>query len=91
MSNPTNHICNNTQDDVTITADNRRSTEPGYNMANHIQDENIPPTSITMGIFDSGATGHFLQDNAPVTNKRVAQNPIHITLLDGNKIKSTHA
>jgi hypothetical protein len=43
-----------------------------------------------MGISDSGATGHFLQHDAPVTNKQAAVNPIKITLPDGNKIQSTH-
>jgi hypothetical protein len=43
-----------------------------------------------MGISDSGATGHFLQADAPVTNTQIAHNPIQITLPDGNTIQSTH-
>jgi hypothetical protein len=91
MSNPNNHSSNHAQeDDVTVTTDNRSSPEPNFNTANHIHDENIPPKNITMGISDSGATGHFLQHDAPVINKQVAKHPIHITLPDGNKIRSTH-
>jgi hypothetical protein len=91
MSNPTTHLSNHaTDDDITVMANNRSSEETQHNEANHSNAENIPPTTITMGISDSGATGHFLQADAPVTNKQVAINPIRITLPDGNKILSSH-
>ena len=35
-------------------------------------------------IFDSGNTGHFLAPEAPYVNKRIATNPIHITLPDSS-------
>ena len=58
MSNPTqhfnNHITNNrgnntVDDDATISTNNHSNTYT------------LPPKTITMGISDSGATGHFLQ------------------------------
>ena len=41
-------------------------------------------------ISDSGATGHFLVENAPATNICPASKPITITLPNGKTIKSTH-
>ena len=68
MSNPTRP--NNTNaDDITVNANNRSTTQQYNDFANHSQNENLPPTTITMGISDSGATGHFLKNDAPVTNK----------------------
>lgn len=92
MSNPTiRHISNHaTADDITITANNHSSSKTPHYAANHSNAESIPPATITMGISDSGATGHFLQADAPVTNKQIATNPIRITLPDGNKIQSSH-
>ena len=46
--------------------------------------------SVKHAISDSGATGHFLVENAPVTNKHPAINQITITLSNGKSIKSTH-
>jgi len=46
--------------------------------------------SVKHAISDSGATGHFLVEDAPVVNKQVAANPISITLPNGKTIKSTH-
>jgi hypothetical protein len=91
MSNPTlNFSQPATDDDITVNASNRSDSQLPQNVANHSNAENHPPTTITMGISDSGATGHFLQKDAPVTNKQIAINPIKITLPDGNKITSTH-
>jgi hypothetical protein len=91
MSNPTpNRSYQATDDDHTVTTHNRSLAQHHHNVANHSNAENSPPASIEMGISDSGATGHFLKDDAPVTNKQVAQNPITITLPDGNHIRSTH-
>ena len=41
-------------------------------------------------ISDSGATGHFVVEGAPVINKQPATNPITITLPSGSTIRSTH-
>ena len=41
-------------------------------------------------ISDSGATGHFLVEGAPVTNLQVADNPISITILNDKSMTSTH-
>jgi hypothetical protein len=91
MSNPTTHLSNHiTNDDITITADNRSSTHEHQEVANHSDATNTPPTTITMGISDSGATGHFLQKDVHVTNKQIATKPIHITLPDGSKIQLSH-
>jgi hypothetical protein len=91
MSNPTiNRRHHTTEDDITVTASNCNTTNIPDDVANYRTAENIPPNNITMAISDSGATGHFLQDDAPVTNKQVAIHPIKITLPDGNKIQSTH-
>ncbi len=46
--------------------------------------------SVKHAISDSGATGHFLVENAPATNICPATNPITITLPNGKTIKSTH-
>ena len=42
------------------------------------------------GILDTGATAIFVMESAPVDNKRVAQQPLTISLPDGTKVKSTH-
>ena len=39
---------------------------------------------------DSGATGHFLVEGAPVKNTQISINPIRIKLPNGRYIKSTH-
>jgi hypothetical protein len=91
MSNPTTNLSfHATDDDITITTDNRSLAQSHQDVAYHSNAQNIIPKTIAMGISDSGATGHFLKDDAPVTNKQVARNPIKITLPDGNKIQSTH-
>ena len=41
-------------------------------------------------ISDSGATGHLLVEGAPVTNLQVADNPISVTIPNGNNMTSTH-
>jgi hypothetical protein len=41
-------------------------------------------------IADTGATAIFVMESAPVNNKRVAQQPLTISLPDGTKVKSTH-
>jgi hypothetical protein len=41
-------------------------------------------------IVDSGATAIFVMKSAPVNNKRVAQQPLTISLPDGTRVKSTH-
>lgn len=41
-------------------------------------------------ILDTGATAIFVMESAPVDNKRVAQQPLTISLPDGTKVKSTH-
>jgi hypothetical protein len=41
-------------------------------------------------IVDSGCTGHYLKVAAPVTNKKLAVTPIHVTLPDGASMQSTH-
>ncbi len=46
--------------------------------------------AVQWAISDSGATGHFLVENAPVTNKQVATHLITTTLPNGRSIKSTH-
>ena len=46
--------------------------------------------SVKHAISDSGATGHFLVENAPATNICPASKPITITLPNGKTIKSTH-
>ena len=46
--------------------------------------------AVKHAISDSGATGHFLAEGAPVINKRIADHPITITLPNGKVIQSTH-
>mgnify|MGYP007004165810 FL=1 len=46
--------------------------------------------NVAWAISDSGATGHFVVEGAPVINKQPATNPITITLPSGSTIQSTH-
>ena len=46
--------------------------------------------AVKYAISDSGATGHFIVEGAPVVNKKPAKNPIQIMMPDGKKIQSTH-
>ena len=41
-------------------------------------------------ILDSGASSHFLQVDAPLTNKTEAANTIWVTVANGEKASSTH-
>jgi len=50
----------------------------------------IKQVKIEYALSDSGASGHFLVEGAPVTRKKVAKNPISILLPDGSTVKSTH-
>ena len=47
-------------------------------------------TAIEYAISDSGATGHFLVEGAPVTNLQVADNAISITIPNGKSMTSTY-
>ena len=46
--------------------------------------------AVHYAISDSGATGHFLLQGAPVVNKRPTASPLKITLPNGKSIQSTH-
>ena len=46
--------------------------------------------AIEYAISDSGDTGHFIVEGAPVTNLQVADNPISITILNDKSMTSTH-
>ena len=46
--------------------------------------------AVQYAISDSGATGHFLLQGAPVFNKRPTASPLKITLPNGKSIQSTH-
>ena len=46
--------------------------------------------AVQYAISDSGATGHFLVQGAPVVNKRPTASPLKITLPNGKIIQSTH-
>ena len=50
----------------------------------------VKQVEIEYALSDSGASGHFLVEGAPVTRKRVAKNPISIVLPDGSTVQSTH-
>jgi len=41
-------------------------------------------------ISDSGATGHFVMEDAPVTNVRPTRHPVRITCPNGETMSSTH-
>jgi hypothetical protein len=43
-----------------------------------------------MAIADMWATSIFIMEGADMANRRVAQKPLQINLLDGNKVMSTH-
>ena len=46
--------------------------------------------AIEYAISDSGATGHFLVEGAPVTNLQVTDNPINITIPNVKSMTSMH-
>ncbi len=46
--------------------------------------------AVEYAISDSGATGYFLVQGAPVANMEIAEKPITITLTNGRTIQSTH-
>ena len=65
------------------------------NIHNHPNAEQMLNTTkiqraVEWAISDSGATGHFIVEGAPIVNKRIAQFPIAIKLPDGKIIRSTH-
>ena len=40
--------------------------------------------------MDSGASSHFLMLDAPLLHKRKAENPIMVTVANGERVRSTH-
>jgi hypothetical protein len=54
----------------------------------------VDPQNITRAvkhtISDSGATGRFLVEGAPMVNKQIEKRPISITFPNGKVIQSTH-
>jgi hypothetical protein len=71
MSNPTIYLSNHaTDDDITVRASNLSPIKTPRNVANHSKAEKIPTKTITMGISNSGATGHFLRSEASCYNFR---------------------
>ena len=65
------------------------------NIHNHPNAEQMLNTTkiqraVEWAISDSGATGHFIVEGAPIVNKQIAQFPIAIKLPDGKIIRSTH-
>ena len=46
--------------------------------------------AVQYAISDSGATGHFLSQGAPVVNKRPTSSPLKITPPNDKSIQSTH-
>ena len=78
---------------------NRMPAQHKIVQKNHLS--NLPETSLSFfptkmkedvqyAIPDSGATGHFLVQGAPVVNKKLTSSPLKITLPNGNMIQSTH-
>ena len=55
-----------------------------------IFDQSKVTTAVKYDISDSGATGHFLLEGAPVVKKQVTENPITITLPTGKVIQLIH-
>lgn len=76
-------------DKATASTTSLLSFKPiGYGFSN----ENC--INITLGttkaIADSSETTHFLLPNVHIANKRKADQPLNVTLLDGKVIQSTH-
>ena len=61
----------------------RPCKQPSPNMLLSTVDINLQNIK-KWAILDSGASSHFLVTGAPVTNKKVATNPIAVTLPDGD-------
>ena len=80
-------------DDATIFTESLSSFDDS---SNYESEQPTPNHSIniTLGtqeaIADSGATAHFLLPNVEIANKRIADQPLNITLPDGEVIHSTH-
>jgi hypothetical protein len=58
--------------------------------ANMMFDTRRLTRAVEYAISDSGATGHFLVEGAPIVNKKVATTPVQILLPNGKRIRSTH-
>ena len=67
--------------DDTVVISNKSQKTP------NIDNDSIAPE---YAISDSGATGHFLVEVAPVTNLQVADNPIRITIPNDKSVTSMH-
>ena len=59
-------------------------------MAAKISNTPKPKRAVHWDFSDSGATGQFLVEGAPVFNKQPPKSPIKFTLLNEKTIKSTH-
>jgi hypothetical protein len=71
--------------DITIVALNTTSA-----VAQNMHHANALTISPTLAVADTGATSFFLTKGAPSSNKRIATNPISLTLPDRRKFMSTH-
>ena len=60
------------------------------NNAQKISNADNDSIAIEYAISDSGATGHFLVEGAPVTNLQVTDNPINITIPNVKSMTSMH-
>ena len=80
--NPFAMLANNDDDDDNTVVISNKSQK-----AANIDNDSL---AVEYAISDSGATGHFLVEGAPVTNLQVADNPISITIPNGKSMTSTH-
>ena len=79
----------NIQRPKTLTFANKNKAWHQLHQANHAEDC-LTTVQNEHAISDLGATGHSVVKNAPVTNKRIAHNPIAVTLSNRKTIKSIH-
>ena len=70
--------------------DNDDNTLVLYKKARKTANADNASLAIEYTISDSGATGHFLVEGAPVTILQVADNPVSITIPNGMSTISMH-
>jgi hypothetical protein len=76
----------NSNDDKTVVTLNLNASQ----LPSRIHQANAMMINPTHAVVDTGATSLFVMEGTNCKNKRIAINPITISLPDGKKVTSTH-
>jgi hypothetical protein len=77
---------NNSNNDKTVITSNLTASQ----LPNRIHQANAMMINPTHAVVDTGATSLFVMKGTNCKNKRIAINPITISLPNGKKVTSTH-